>query len=174
VSPRARYVHQAVTSGASLWRQRIFLETKYKLTVVYMHMTKWLKRPLRRLRDKILNCSDTDLFVYFFSGESRQGLYNPGAKRNIYSKGQVAQCSKCTAISLTVFVFSVIFLSSLSIAFIRPFDFNDVCPKVVNDFIGKCITWKVAWFTIEICVTLATLLTLTTEHRGRWNRPWCK
>jgi hypothetical protein len=32
VSPRAHYVHQAVTD--------IFLETIYKLTVVYMHMTK--------------------------------------------------------------------------------------------------------------------------------------
>ena len=42
--------------------------------------------------------------------------------------GHVAQCSKCTAISLTVFIFSSIFLSSLSLAFIRPFDFNQECP----------------------------------------------
>ena len=47
----------------------------------------------------------------------------------------MAQCSKCTAIALTIFVFSVIFLSSLAIAFIRPFDFNQACPVYENDFV---------------------------------------
>ena len=47
----------------------------------------------------------------------------------------MAQCSKCTAIALTIFVFSVIFLSSLAIAFIRPFDFNQACPVYDNDFV---------------------------------------
>ena len=62
---------------------------------------------------------------YFFPGENRgHGLYNTHRLRY---KGQVAQCSKCTAISLTVFVFSVIFLSSLALAFIRPFDFTQEC-----------------------------------------------
>ena len=63
--------------------------------------------------------------MVFFPGENRgHGLYNTHRLRY---KGQVAQCSKCTAISLTVFVFSVIFLSSLALAFIRPFDFTQEC-----------------------------------------------
>ena len=71
-----------------------------------------------------------------FSGESRHGLYNTNRKSHgMYGKGHVAQCSKCTAISLTVFVFSVIFLSSLCLAFIRPFDFKADCPAVFLDFI---------------------------------------
>ena len=69
---------------------------------------------------------------HFFTGESRHGLYNTHRLRY---KGQVAQCSKCTAISLTVFVFSVIFLSSLSLAFIRPFDFSQECVKELPDFV---------------------------------------
>lgn len=50
-------------------------------------------------------------------------------------KGHVAQCSRCTAISLTVFIFSVIFLSSLSLAFIRPFDFTEECPSADDDLV---------------------------------------
>ena len=63
----------------------------------------------------------------FISGESQHGLYNTNRKHKNYN--HVAQCSKCTAISLTVFIFSVIFLSSLSLAFIRPFDFSQECPR---------------------------------------------
>ena len=71
----------------------------------------------------------------FIAGESRHGLYSTNRK-HIYGKGHhVAQCSKCTAIALTIFVFSVIFLSSLAIAFIRPFDFNQACPVYDNDFV---------------------------------------
>jgi len=65
--------------------------------------------------------------VAFLSGESQHGLYNTNRKHKNYN--HVAQCSKCTAISLTVFIFSVIFLSSLSLAFIRPFDFSQECPR---------------------------------------------
>ena len=68
------------------------------------------------------------LLIISISGESRHGLYNTNRKHH-YNRGHVAQCSKCTAISLTVFIFSVIFLSSLSLAFIRPFDFSQECPK---------------------------------------------
>ena len=52
-----------------------------------------------------------------------------------YKGHGVAQCSKCTAISLTVFIFSVIFLSSLSLAFIRPFDFSHECPSLDVEFV---------------------------------------
>jgi hypothetical protein len=78
VSPRARYVHQAVTSGASLC---IFLETKYKLTVVYMHMTKWaMDLPCVALMllkdqchgkncfDKTLNKTIKNIVCFFFWG----------------------------------------------------------------------------------------------------------
>ena len=76
-----------------------------------------------------MNCrvSNSSSFFSFLTGESRHGLYNSHRLR--YSKGQVAQCSTATAIALTVFVFSVIFLSSLSLAFIRPFDFSQECAK---------------------------------------------
>ncbi len=47
----------------------------------------------------------------------------------------MAQCSKVTAISLTVFIFSAIFFSSLALAFIRPFDFSHECPAVDVDFV---------------------------------------
>lgn len=70
---------------------------------------------------------DDDVAFLSGSGESRHGLYNSN-KRDLYERGHVAQCSRCTAVTLTVFIFTTIFLTSLAAAFVRPFDFSGECP----------------------------------------------
>lgn len=60
------------------------------------------------------------MFVSFL-GDSRHGLYGNAHKRDLYERGHVAVCSRGQAIALTIFVFSAIFLTALSVAFIRPF-----------------------------------------------------
>ena len=44
------------------------------------------------------------------------------SKRDLYERGHVAVCSHRQATCITVFVFSSIFLSSLVIAFARPWN----------------------------------------------------
>ena len=75
------------------------------------------------------------LMLRLLPGESRHGLYNPNGKRDLYERGHVAQCSRCQAVSLTIFIFTAIFLSSLSLAFIRPFTTECAIEETDDNFL---------------------------------------
>lgn len=90
----------------------------------------------------MLTSSFNDKHVFLVSGDSRNGLYNGGAKREFYERGgiigphgpAVAQCTKAQAIALTVFIFTAIFLTSLAASFGRPFGGSGPCPgDIIHD-----------------------------------------
>ena len=80
------------------------------------------------------------------AGDSRHGLYNGGGvsgKREMYEGRHLAQCTRGQAIGITVFVVTAIFLTSLAIAFVRPFNGKgkeaSLALFVPNDIIEKLI-----------------------------------
>ncbi len=81
---------------------------------------------------------------FFFLGDSRHGLYNGGGavsagKKELYEGGHVAQCTKAQAIGITVFVLTAIFLTSLAVAFVRPFNGESLSMlSIFSLFQGRC------------------------------------
>lgn len=73
--------------------------------------------------------------VAFLTGSGSSESERLYSKRDLYERGHVAVCSHKQAICITVFVFTTILLSSLAIAFVRPW--NDCgIPFMLDDPVG--------------------------------------
>nr|XP_040569452.1 endoplasmic reticulum aminopeptidase 1-like isoform X3 [Lepeophtheirus salmonis] len=84
-------------------------------------------------RNPMLMDNDGDDVAFLSaSGDSRNGLYGVD-KRDLYERGPAATCSKAQAVGLTIFIFTSIFLTSLVVAFIRPFNNCDSEDFIILD-----------------------------------------